>query len=98
MSQAVADKNNVDITSEKFIPGGCKQKALGHMAAKEIRINPDCYTGASPDKNGFATRMSAVGMEAAAAAEESHGPWARVRYQHEPRVWYRSSPPEVSSR
>ena len=81
MGQAFADSSNKDFTTESFCPGGCTQKGLRHMAAIEIRNNPDCYPGAGLGKPGFATRMSKVGVEADGTIMQALAPslWCEVR-------------------
>ena len=61
---AKADKGNIDLTSEHFIPGGTRQRFLRQLVAKEIMHNPNCYPKAGVDPKPFAPRMSADAVPA----------------------------------
>ena len=61
---AKADKDNIDLTSEHFIPGGTRQRFLRQLVAKEIMRNPACYPKAGVHPKPFALRMSADAVPA----------------------------------
>ena len=64
VAMAIADRNDIDLSSEQFIPGGTRQRSLRLLAAKEIVRNSACYPKAGNDPKGYALSMSSDAVPA----------------------------------